>query len=52
VHNSEDGAELLRAMDALSAGRQYVSRKIAAAFLPRAGETRGLRRRQPGRHAT
>jgi DNA-binding NarL/FixJ family response regulator len=35
AHKSEDGAELLRAMQMVLAGRQYVSRSIAAVFLPR-----------------
>jgi DNA-binding NarL/FixJ family response regulator len=35
VHKSEDSAELLQAVHAVLAGRQYVSRNIAAAFLPR-----------------
>ena len=34
VHKSEDGAELMRAVHAVLAGRQYVSRGIAAVFLP------------------
>jgi DNA-binding NarL/FixJ family response regulator len=34
AHKSEDGAELLRAVQAVLAGRQHVSRGIAAAFLP------------------
>jgi len=34
AHKSEDGAELLRALQAVLAGRQHVSRGIAAAFLP------------------
>lgn len=36
VHKSEDSAELLQAVHAVLAGRQYVSRNIAAAFSPRA----------------
>lgn len=36
IHKSEDSAELLQAVHAVLAGRQYVSRNIAAAFLPRA----------------
>lgn len=42
VHKSEDSAELLQAVHAVLAGRQYVSGNIAAAFLPRiarAGDT-------------
>lgn len=35
VHKSEDSAELLQAVHAVLAGRQYVSGNIAAAFLPR-----------------
>jgi DNA-binding NarL/FixJ family response regulator len=35
VHKSEDSAELLQAVHAVLAGRQYVSSNIAAAFLPR-----------------
>jgi len=35
VHKSEDGGELLCAVRAVLAGRQYVSRGIAAFFLPR-----------------
>ncbi|MDR7308934.1 response regulator transcription factor [Rhodoferax saidenbachensis] len=35
VHKSEDSTELLQAVHAVLAGRQYVSRNIAAAFLPR-----------------
>lgn len=35
VHKSEDSAELLQAVHAVLAGRQYVSRNIAAVFLPR-----------------
>jgi DNA-binding NarL/FixJ family response regulator len=34
VHKSEDSAELLQAVHAVLAGRQYVSRNIAAVFLP------------------
>jgi len=34
AHKSEDSAELLRAVQAVLAGRQHVSRGIAAAFLP------------------
>jgi len=36
VHKSEDSAELLQAVHAVLAGRQYVSSNIAAAFSPRA----------------
>lgn len=35
AHKSEDGDELLRAVQAVLAGRQHVSRSIAAVFLPR-----------------
>lgn len=35
VHKSEDSTELLQAVHAVLAGRQYVSRNIAAVFLPR-----------------
>lgn len=35
VHKSEDSTELLQAAHAVLAGRQYVSRNIAAVFLPR-----------------
>lgn len=34
VHKSEDSAELLQAVHAVLAGRQYVSRNIAAVFRP------------------
>ena len=37
VHKSEDSTELLVAVHAVLAGRQYVSKSIAAAFEPRAG---------------
>lgn len=37
VHKSEDSAELLTAARAVLAGRQYVSKNIAAAFRPRPG---------------
>lgn len=40
VHKSEDSSELLRAVHAVLAGRQYVSSHIAAAFKP-----------QPSRHS-
>lgn len=35
AHKSEGGAELMRAVQAVLAGRQHVSRSIAAVFLPR-----------------
>lgn len=35
AHKSEDGVELMRAVQAVLAGRQHVSRGIAAVFLPR-----------------
>ncbi len=35
VHKSEDSTELLQAVHAVLAGRQYVSRNIAAVFRPR-----------------
>ena len=35
VHKSENSAELLQAVRAVLAGRQYVSTSIAAAFVPR-----------------
>ncbi len=34
VHKSDDGAVLLQAVHAVLGGRQYVSRKVAAAFVP------------------
>jgi DNA-binding NarL/FixJ family response regulator len=41
VHKSEDSAELLQAVHAVLAGRQYVSSNIAAAFLPRVARAEG-----------
>lgn len=41
VHKSEDSAELLLAVHAVLAGRQYVSSNIAAAFLPRVARADG-----------
>ena len=52
AHKSEDGAELLRVVQAMLAGRQHVSRTIAAVFLPRslrmerAGEAQAATPRQ------
>lgn len=34
VHKGDDGAELLKAVHAVLGGRQYVSRKVAAVFVP------------------
>lgn len=34
VHRSDDAAELLKAVHAVLGGRQYVSRKVAAVFVP------------------
>lgn len=34
VHRSDEGAELLKAVHAVLGGRQYVSRKVAAVFVP------------------
>jgi len=39
LHKSEDSTELLVAVRAVLAGRQYVSKNIAAAFEPQAGAT-------------
>jgi len=41
VHKSEDSVELLQAVHAVLAGRQYVSGNIAAAFLPRVARAEG-----------
>ncbi|SFU52038.1 two component transcriptional regulator, LuxR family [Polaromonas sp. YR568] len=41
VHKSEDSAELLQAVHAVLAGRQYVSGNIAAAFLPKVARADG-----------
>ena len=34
VHSNDDAAELLKAVHAVLGGRQYVSRKVAAVFVP------------------